>query len=836
MKKERIQRSNVRFERTEHEKTLYGFRPLAKAAMWSFAVQALFLLSAVLMGLRVFTIKGITLRHILFMGILLAFLVLIFELILPYVTRNLKKHYRTMIRWLAAAEIVYLSGKIFYAFYLRHRLDLEDGMLKLAIEYVKIYNSYYKKSIRVPIGKEEYVAFAFAFVLMIAIIVQYLLVQLLRVRAFVLLLPCTVLMAELWVGLVPDAKSLFVFSASCVFLAVGQGSSWKVKGASVLLWGLLFGLCVFALKGAAKNLILQAPKYKAYQRQLEAQITGIQFSGLWGSREYVSNKEPKYSDKEILTITADARINGNLYLKAFTGTTYNNGNWKADDSSFSSACMEGGIDENQMENLLWNEAARELSDHVPDAQDANYTITYKNSMQTNALVPYFSDLTDCAQLKADNDQNIEKKRMAQTMQVSGINANDAVNSAMTLLISYSSDKDTGSDDMWGWYSEFASDTYLDTNENVASAGTCADWIADNSVYAYSAVDPNLFRLFTAAKVSDYLCGNYHYSWNLDDITDGTDPVEYFLASGGKGYCMHFASAGTLILRELGIPARYAAGYVVKSNAFHSNGDGTYTASVRDRNAHAWTEIYLDNIGWVPVEMTAGYARTNSALPTDKAVAEEREQREKDSQAKEQTESEEEHTGESETTETETETESETESQTDTQTKPEDETEENSGNTHLTAGKGDGLAGAHGWLSLKNKTVRTVAKIGALLIGMAAFAGCAIALVRRQIRTYHELLNRDLRRKRYKKAVKRMNRRIYKRLKRTQRTARTHLKDREYESLLMECYKEIETKDWQKYMNIVKKAAFSAGAPEQEEAMFCYEIYKKIVLDRSRRES
>ena len=78
--------------------------------------------------------------------------------------------------------------------------------------------------------------------------------------------------------------------------------------------------------------------------------------------------------------------------------------------------------------------------------------------------------------------------------------------------------------------------------------------------------------------------------------------------------MHFASAGALILQSLGVPARYASGYVVELSAFHKEKKG-YQADVPDYNAHAWVEIYLENIGWVPVEMTPGYTNDSAKLPT-----------------------------------------------------------------------------------------------------------------------------------------------------------------------------------------------------------------------------
>ena len=78
-----------------------------------------------------------------------------------------------------------------------------------------------------------------------------------------------------------------------------------------------------------------------------------------------------------------------------------------------------------------------------------------------------------------------------------------------------------------------------------------------------------------------------------------DFVLYFLQSGRQGYCVHFASAGTVLLRALGIPARFVTGYVTELTPGKM-------VSVPDYAAHAWVEVYFDGYGWQPVEMTPGY--------------------------------------------------------------------------------------------------------------------------------------------------------------------------------------------------------------------------------------
>ncbi len=105
----------------------------------------------------------------------------------------------------------------------------------------------------------------------------------------------------------------------------------------------------------------------------------------------------------------------------------------------------------------------------------------------------------------------------------------------------------------------------------------------------------------------YLTGNAVYNLDVPNTPRGQDFVEYFLFESREGYCAHFASSAVLILRYLGIPARYVTGYAAAPGEFSRNQDGTYSAVILDKQAHAWAEVYLEGIGWMPVEMTPGAA-------------------------------------------------------------------------------------------------------------------------------------------------------------------------------------------------------------------------------------
>jgi len=87
----------------------------------------------------------------------------------------------------------------------------------------------------------------------------------------------------------------------------------------------------------------------------------------------------------------------------------------------------------------------------------------------------------------------------------------------------------------------------------------------------------------------------------DSIIDGSTFLDYFLLDSRQGYCTYFATAFTLLARAEGIPARYVQGYCVP---IRSNEEVLVTSSM----AHAWPEVYLDDVGWIPFEPTPGYGK------------------------------------------------------------------------------------------------------------------------------------------------------------------------------------------------------------------------------------
>ncbi len=86
------------------------------------------------------------------------------------------------------------------------------------------------------------------------------------------------------------------------------------------------------------------------------------------------------------------------------------------------------------------------------------------------------------------------------------------------------------------------------------------------------------------------------------LLDGPDPVDRFLFESREGFCEHYAAAFVTVMRAAGVPARVVTGY----QGGELNPVGDYLI-VRQRDAHAWAEVWLRGRGWVRVDPTAAVA-------------------------------------------------------------------------------------------------------------------------------------------------------------------------------------------------------------------------------------
>lgn len=102
-------------------------------------------------------------------------------------------------------------------------------------------------------------------------------------------------------------------------------------------------------------------------------------------------------------------------------------------------------------------------------------------------------------------------------------------------------------------------------------------------------------------IEQYLARNYKYTLSPKPASRRKDFVDSFLFEQKEGYCTYFASAMTVMVRSIGIPARYVEGYMLPSNP-----ETGRIFRVTNEQAHAWVEVYFEGYGWLPFEPTAPF--------------------------------------------------------------------------------------------------------------------------------------------------------------------------------------------------------------------------------------
>ncbi|MFC4159732.1 transglutaminase TgpA family protein [Chitinimonas lacunae] len=115
------------------------------------------------------------------------------------------------------------------------------------------------------------------------------------------------------------------------------------------------------------------------------------------------------------------------------------------------------------------------------------------------------------------------------------------------------------------------------------------------------------RLFTSQRLR----------YTLQPPLYGTDPIDGFVFTGRQGFCEHFAGAFVFLMRVAGVPARVVGGY--QGGEYNDAGDYLI---VRQADAHAWTEVWLEDQGWVRVDPTFAVAPSRIERGLASAVSEE----------------------------------------------------------------------------------------------------------------------------------------------------------------------------------------------------------------------
>ncbi len=113
----------------------------------------------------------------------------------------------------------------------------------------------------------------------------------------------------------------------------------------------------------------------------------------------------------------------------------------------------------------------------------------------------------------------------------------------------------------------------------------------------------------------YMFRNQEFIYTLQPPHLGKHSSDEFLFQTRRGFCEHYASSFALLMRAAGIPSRVVTGY----QGGELNKVGNYLI-VRQSDAHAWTEVWLEDNGWVRVDPTAAVSPDRIEQGLDQALS------------------------------------------------------------------------------------------------------------------------------------------------------------------------------------------------------------------------
>lgn len=132
--------------------------------------------------------------------------------------------------------------------------------------------------------------------------------------------------------------------------------------------------------------------------------------------------------------------------------------------------------------------------------------------------------------------------------------------------------------------------------NAASSDRTKAWVRETIAGAETDWDK-------AEQLRARISQTIQYNTQAEAVPRGMNAVDHALFGKKEGYCDLFATTMTVAAREAGLTARYVTGFVLDTPEVT---DDNFIV-VRERMSHAWSEVYFEDVGWVPFDATMGAA-------------------------------------------------------------------------------------------------------------------------------------------------------------------------------------------------------------------------------------
>lgn len=300
-----------------------------------------------------------------------------------------------------------------------------------------------------------------------------------------------------------------------------------------------------------------------------------------------------------------------MYLRGDIGMDFDGRNWTSPVGGVPELWEESGLDElfYPRELIIWYNNYR-MNRYVEQAELSIDYLCDTNVVFTPAYIDYYDSYLDSELFTVYGDFAIRTtdkagklgsmRGYAYTPIYIGVEEIDRVNAQIAVSTAEEEAKDAVYLFDGEIYPNYVRETYMGVPEQLKEP--IAQYIVDNLLDISEVSDLSLYgaddletQYGAALEIADYLRDNYTYSLNAR--VSSRDPVMSFLNDTKSGHCALYASSMTMIMRTLGIPARYCTGFAAKPT--DSGGE-----VLRSKNLHAWCEVYFNELGWVTFDPTS----------------------------------------------------------------------------------------------------------------------------------------------------------------------------------------------------------------------------------------
>lgn len=443
--------------------------------------------------------------------------------------------------------------------------------------------------------------------------------------------PAALLILGLLIGKGPDVGACLYLFAGLLPALVLAGNAGvleeKSRLASTFFTAvtLAAGMILFAFlrDGMTTQILKKHDTLLAFQKNLEQNVmdfmAGIPggFSIFGGNSDdsVITNQSPHYTGKEMFRVTVDEKPKIKYYFRGFVGDTYENGRWSpVNEEAFAEKASMWGYEKGEAGRVIltmsYDYARQDLltADSDLNSRLVAMEILYSDDAGEYAFLPYFSNLLshELYNLTVEADAAVRRPKGLDHIPVytAEMTAYDALRDVLLW-------RERKQEKLLSEYGKEVIKTYTEVPKTgVGRILNLADTWAKQG---YGVEEHDVNYAIPIRKVTEELAERTEYSRSLGRVPGGTDVVENFLFDRKEGFCVHYASAATLLLRRLGVPARYVSGYAADSDDFVQNPDGSYTAVVKDEMGHAWVEVYMQERGWLPIEVTKGSMSMNYGM-------------------------------------------------------------------------------------------------------------------------------------------------------------------------------------------------------------------------------